>query len=197
MALFLVTAPSLEPVTLVEAKRHCRVDTPDEDALIESLIKAAREYVESATHRPLMRQTWDWKLDEFPCGSDDRLVLPLPPVSSITSVTYVDTAGTTQTWTASLYRTSLPAGPKAGPATIEPAYGEGYPSTRGLSDAVTVRFVCGYGTTVETVPSSLRAAIKLLVSHWYVRREPVNVGNLVSPIPLTITALVWPYMAFR
>lgn len=196
MALFLVTAPTIEPITLVEAKAQCRIETPDDDGLIDALIKAAREYVESATHRALLRQTWDWKLDAFPSGSDTRLVLPLPPVSSVTSVTYVDTAGATQTWDSSDYRTSLPAGPQAGPGTIEPAYGEVYPSTRDLSDAVVVRVVCGYGTTADTVPSSLRSAIKLLVAHWFARREPINIGNLVSPIPLTIDSLLWPYKAW-
>ena len=196
MALFQVTAPTVEPITIVEARHQCRVDTADEDVTLDGLILSAREYVETATHRPLLRQTWDWKLDGFP-SDGGPLTLPLPPVSSITSVTYVDTNGTTQTWSSSLYRTSLPAGPFAAAATIEPAYGESYPGTRDVSDAVIVRFVCGYGTTAATVPASLRLATKLLVSHWYdAGRAPVNIGNIVTTVPLTIDALTWPYKAF-
>jgi uncharacterized phiE125 gp8 family phage protein len=61
---------------------------------------------------------------------------------------------------------------------------------------VTVRFVAGYGATAAAVPFGLKAAIKMLVAHWYARREPVNIGNLVTPIPLTIDSLLWPYKSF-
>jgi len=40
------TAPAVEPVSLSEAKTHCRVDTSDDDAYIGSLITVAREYLE-------------------------------------------------------------------------------------------------------------------------------------------------------
>lgn len=191
MSLFLVTAPAAEPVSVQDAKAQCRVDTSDEDALFATLVIAAREYVETATHRALITQTWDWTLDGFP---DWTLVLPLPPVASVTSITYVDTAGVTQTWAASLYRTDLPAGPYASPARVTPAYSESYPSTRAVTNAVTVRFVAGYGTAAS-VPASLKAAIKLLVAHWYARREPLTNGT-VAPVPWTIEALTWPFKAF-
>ena len=38
--------PMDEPISLQEAKRHLRADGHDEDALIESLISAARSYCE-------------------------------------------------------------------------------------------------------------------------------------------------------
>lgn len=193
MALSLVTAPTVEPISLTEAKAHLRVDVGDEDALIESLIKSAREYVETFTHRALLTQTWDSKLDAFPC---DVIELPFAPVTSVTSITYVDTNGTSQTWSSSLYSTDLPSGPYARRARIMPAYQQVFPQTRAQMNAVVARFVAGYGAAATAVPESIRHAVKLLVGHLYARREPVQVGNIVTPMPLTVDALLWPFKSF-
>lgn len=191
MALFLVTPVTTEPVSLVEAKLQCRVDTTDEDALLTALISAAREHGETFTHRALAQQTWDWKLDDFPCSAYEPLVLPKPPVTSITSISYVDANGTTQTWSSSNYVTDLPAGPWAAPARIAPAYGLTWPSVRDQMSAATVRFVCGY----TTAPEAVKAALKLLIAHWYRNRESVGEGQL-APVPHTVDALLWPFKAF-
>jgi uncharacterized phiE125 gp8 family phage protein len=190
MALFLVSPPALQPVSVAEAKAHLRVEVDQDNALIESLIQGATEYAQNLTHRAFISQTWDDKRDAFPCG---RIVLPYPPVSSITSVTYTATDGTSTTWSSALYTTSLPTGPHAAPAEIEPIYGGIYPQTRSVINAVTVRCVCGYGASGGYVPEAIRAAIKLLVAHWYDRREPVNVGNLVTQIPIAVDSLLWPF----
>lgn len=192
MALSLVTAPTIEPLSYDEAKAHCRVDTDEESGLLNALIQTAREYAERYTSRALLPQTWDWKLDAFPCG---EFVLPLPPVTSITSISYVDTDGDSQTWSSALYRTDLPSGPTAARARIEPVYGEVYPQTRALSNAVTVRFVCGYANEAA-VPSSIKAAMLLLIGHWYGNREPVVVGAITTSVPLAVDALLWPYKVF-
>ena len=92
-------------MTLAEAKAHSRVDIPDDDALIASLILAAREWVEGQTHRALLTQTWDCKFDEWTMeGSDYVLRLPLAPLQSVTSVTYIDGDGVSQTLSSSLYQ---------------------------------------------------------------------------------------------
>ena len=192
MALSLYAAPSIEPVSLDDAKGHLRVDVADEDGLIAGLIESARQWVEAFTHRKLLTQTWDLKMDAFPCG---EIVLPFPPVSAVSSITYVDTSGTTQTWSASLYTTDLPSGPEAMPGRIVPVYGGYFPSTRCVPNAVTVRFVCGYADEAA-VPMSIRQAMLLLVGHWFAHRENVvvgNVSNIISETPVTVQALLTPY----
>lgn len=195
MHLSLVTAPTTEPIDVEAAKLHVKIDENDDSSLIYALISAAREHVENKTGRKMISQTWDLMLDGFPCGP---IVLPFPPVTSITSVSYVDTAGATQTWAsgATGYTTRLPVGPQAGPALIYPSYGIQYPSTRSQIDAVTVRFVCGYADAAS-VPSSLQAAMKLLIGHWYLHREAVDTGinTVTSVLPFGIDALVMPYWA--
>lgn len=193
MALFLVTAPAQEPLSLDEVKDHLRVDVADEDGLIASLLTAARQHVEAFTKRALVTQTWDLKL----CGftdpdyyQDGALWLPFPPVSSVTSISYVDTNGATQTWAAANYTTDLTTGPHARRARIALAYGISFPSVRAVLNNVTVRFVCGYGDP-DAVPDGIRAAMKLLVGQWYAAREPSPVT-----VPTTVDALLWPFRAF-
>lgn len=196
MALTLYTAPVSEPVSLSDAKTHLRVpsDVTDEDGLIAALITTAREYAEQYTGRAIRTQTWDYKLDAFPC---DEIVLPMPPVTSVSSISYVDQNGDSQTWSASYYQTDLPSGPTAAKARIWPAYGQYFPQTRWQLNAVTVRFVSGYAT-VAAVPESIKAAIKLIVGHLYLNREDVAVGVGIGAIqvPKAADSLLWPLKVF-
>jgi len=197
VALSLVSGPTSEPVRLDDVKRHVRVsdDVTDEDTLIGDLISTAVEYVENFIHRRLLSQTWELTLDGFPPCID----LPFPPVSSVTSISYVDTAGDTQTLASTAYTTFLPTGPYAPVARVFPAYGVQWPSTRDVPGAVTVRFVCGYGVHENSVPWSIKTAITLMVQHWYdVGRQPVVIGagNTVTSVPKTVDDLLWPYKAF-
>jgi uncharacterized phiE125 gp8 family phage protein len=196
MSLTLVTAPTVEPLTLIDAKVHLRepLDVSDNDALIDTLIKAARQYAETFTRRAFLTQTWDWKLDAFPCDAY-ALQPPIANVTSITSITYTATDGTSTVWSSALYTTDLPVGPNAPFARIVPAYGQSYPATRDVINAVTVRFVAGYGASAKSVPESIKAAMKLLIGHWFMAREAVLVGVGIAAIevPTTAESLLWPY----
>ena len=198
MSLTLVTAPTVEPLTLADAKLQCRVFDSDhnEDDLLDSLIVAARQYAELYTGRALCTQTWDDKRDTFPCYSDETIWLPKPPVASVTSLSYIDTAGATQVWAASNYLTDLPSGTWAGRARITPAYAVTYPLTRSVMNAVTIRVVCGYGAA-SAVPEPIKAAMRLLIGTWFENRSAVNVGTSVTPMPMAVDALLWPFKVFE
>ncbi len=163
------------------------------DPELVAWLKTAREWCETFTHRAFITQTWDDKRGAFPACQ--VLELPKAPLISVTSVGYVDTAGVAQTWSAALYTVDAPAGPKACAGQIVPVFGESFPVTRGVINAVTIRFVAGYGAAAA-VPASIKTAMKLLIAHWYEHRESVNVGNISSEIPLGVTALLWPYKSF-
>jgi uncharacterized phiE125 gp8 family phage protein len=161
------------------------------DPELVAWITAARQYVETFTHRALITQTWDLKLDGFP--SED-IWIPRSPLVSVTSVSYVDTAGVTQTWAATNYSVEAPAGPEAGPGRVIPNYGVSYPSTYGVPNCVTVRFVAGYGAAAA-VPAGIKAAMKLMIGHWWINREAVTLVNLAE-VPLAAHSLLWPFKAF-
>ncbi len=207
MGLSLVTAPATEPLSLPEAKAHVRVDSDDENDLIRTLIITAREFVESFTHRALITQTWDLQLDGFPATwstvqIDARQVdsgairFPIPPLQSVTSLSYIDTAGVTQTWAAANYTVDNPQGPKASRGRLVPAWSLYYPVTRTVPNAVTVRFIAGYGDA-PLVPSSLKAAMKLLIGNWWLNREAGEIiRGSADILPFGVEPLLWPYKAF-
>src|SRR5688572_21345135 len=144
MALVLVTAPTSEPIMVGETKDFLRVTGSDEDVLISGLITAARQTVDGRDgwlNRALITQTWDLVLDAFPSTTLTPIEVPLPPLQSVTSITYVDGNGATQTWSSVNYLVDS----KSQPGRITPAHGESYPATRRIVNAVTVRFVAGYG----------------------------------------------------
>lgn len=183
-ALSLQTAPIAEPVTLVEAKAHLRIDSDDEDTHLGALIQAAREYCEGVQHRAYLSQTWDIKLDAFPSG--DCIEIPMAPLQSVTSITYIDGDGVTQTWDSANYNV-LTAGL---PPRIELGYGKSWPSTRAQRQAVTVRAVLGHADAGD-VPHTVKHAMLLLIGHWYENRESQTVGTVTSsPLKHAVDALL-------
>lgn len=167
----LVTGPATEPVSLTEAKVHCRVDGSDEDAAIGLLITQAREWVERFTRRALITQTWRGWLPAFPDGLSRwgyAIEIPKGVVTSIASVKYLDTAGDLQTLDAAVYALSGKS-PNRFPRVVL-AYGQAWPATREDENAVQIEFAAGYADAAA-VPASLKQAILLHVGWHYEHRE--------------------------
>lgn len=91
----------MEPLSLTEAKKRLNISGADEDALVTSLIKQAREYCEDIQNRKYLTQTWEMVLDDFPIGELE--FHDCSPVQSITSVKYTDKDGVESTFAATNY----------------------------------------------------------------------------------------------
>lgn len=180
------TAPSSQPVTLAEAKAHLRVDIADDDTLITNLIKAATIYAESVTRRQFIDASFTLYLPEFP----GVIEVPRPPIDSVTTLKYYNSAGTLTTLTAV---TDYVVDTTGIIATVRPAYSKDWPATRDVWDAVQLIFKAGYGAATTDVPEPIRQAILLMVGHWYAHREPVVVGTTAGEVPLAVGALLSPY----
>jgi uncharacterized phiE125 gp8 family phage protein len=174
------TPPAAEPITLAEAKLHLRVDHDDEDTFITSLITAAREYCEGFQNRAFITQTITLTLDEFPC----EFVVPQPPLKSVTSIKYIDVNGVQQTLAASVYKVDT----QSEPGRIVPAYNQSWPGIRGDINSVEVIYEAGYGAAAA-VPERIKAAIKLLVGHYYVNRQETTAIKTEN-IPMGIESLL-------
>lgn len=196
--LTLLSPPASEPVSLPEAKDWMRVDIGDDDALIQSLVTAARQHAEDLLGRQFVTATWRLSLDCFPGGRAgwgallapwawDRAMVRLPkaPLQSVSSATYYDLAGTLQTLPATAYD----ADPASDPGRLSLAFGQSWPVTRPMPGAVRIDFVAGYGAAAQ-VPEGIKTAIKLLAAHWYENREAVVTGTIASKIPLAVESLL-------
>lgn len=191
----LVTAPAEEPITSLEAKEHLRVEADDfsQDATIARLIAAARRKVERDTWRVLVTQTWDAFYDGFPADSCP-LVLPKPPLQSVTSVKYTDSDGTTvTTFAAASYFVDA----ASEPARVALHDGGEWPSdTLRPANGVEVRLVAGYGAAAD-VPEHFKQMMLLLVGHWFENREASIAGAIITSVPYGYGDLVLHEQAYR
>ena len=170
----LVTAPATEPLTTGEVKLHLRVDGATEDALIAMYAKAARMAVEEQCWIALYTQTWDYFLDAWPATNE--MELPRPPLQSVTSITYCDSAGVSHTFAAANYRVDTSG--LLGRVVLK--YGYEWPTeTLDPGSPIAVRFVAGYATTVA-IPDIAKAAVLLLTGEMYQNREAAGTSQIME-----------------
>lgn len=170
-----ITAVTTEPVSLAEARLQLRLTEDDQTAenpLVSAWITAAREIAEHYTRRAVAAQTLEAAMDCFPdCG--EGFDLPMPPVASVTSVKYTDTDGVEQTLSTSAYALSTYGESRR----VALTYGNSWPSTRDIPDAVRVRFMAGY----TTCPKAVKQAILMMVAWMDQNRGDEMVGDDIQP----------------
>ena len=158
------SAPGSEPVSVADAKKQLEIpsdDTTHDDHLTDALI-AAREQVEQDTPYACISQTYEAILDQFPCGRDP-IPLPIRPITSLTSVTYMDET-TQETLAASV------ADLDRRKRQLVLQYDQEWPSVVTQPDSIVITLVAGYASQ-STIPRLLRQAVLLQVSKWFEDRD--------------------------
>ena len=201
-----VGAPIADLVTLQEAKSHLRIvdtistevepedpeDEPTEvepedpedeptvvtshpdDTYIASLIATAVEWGEAFQNRSWITRTITVYLDEWP---DVLFYLPMPPIRSITSVSYYAPDNTETTLDPSTYWLAPDGALCLTEGKTWPA--DALRSTMGVK----IVYKAGYGDTASAVPKRCKQAVLLMVGHWYENRENVIVDATANQIP--------------
>lgn len=216
-AIVVVTQPTVEPVTLTEAKLFSRIDGTLQDALISGLITAAREYCEAFTRRAFINTDFRQSLDMFPNPylmhspstvtyprttaiyeilRKQQIKLNRPPLAEVDHIEYKDTTGATQTlnpFDADSNPTGFMVDGDDEPAVVYPAPGTSWPVNYLLvPNNVKVFFTAGYGADGSSVPSSIKTAIKQLAAHWFEHRESVSETKL-QEVPQAVDMLLTPF----
>lgn len=179
-----ITAPTAEPITLAEAKHHCRVDSAVDDAYLTALIATVRTYVEDYCDMTFAGpRRYEMKLDTFPA----EIRVPRPPMirsgtnSAVEIVYKANATGEEVTLATNEYRVDR----DCIPGTIRPLYGGSWPSHLADYGAITVRWWAGPSAT----DPRLKSAILMIVDHLYRQRSAVEASNMVE-VPMGAKALL-------
>ncbi len=174
--------------------------------------------------RSLMTQTLTLKMNGFPYGNYtsmdvwDRIryrggasdclpfrynnfnwreiPLPYPPYQSNLAITYLDSDGTTQTLSPSVYRL---VGGGHGLSKVSLRENQSWPGALYTEESGIIQWTAGYGSTGDKVPAPLRYAILLMIGHLYENRQSVVVdASRVQAIelPQGVQSLIAPYRVF-
>jgi len=159
-----VTGPTVEPISLVEAKDHLEIIASDttHDAKIARFISAAREQLEDDTNYVLNTQTFTLSMTRFPIVHP--ITFPVMPVVSVQSVKYRDLDNVEQTLSTDVYKFS------SARRSISLKYDQDWPAYTPEEDGIIIAFTAGFGATAASVPALCRQAILLQLAKWFVHR---------------------------
>jgi uncharacterized phiE125 gp8 family phage protein len=190
-AVSLVTPPTAEPISIVQAKLQTRVENDLEDQWFIDSIAAARIYCERICFSAFITQVWDFWLPVWP--ATNRIRLPYAPLQSVTTFEYTDLTETTTAVDPTTY--VVRNGPTPGEIVLK--FAQIWPPVV-LSPGwpIHIRMTAGYGPDSTTVPGPICHAIKMLVGHWYENRESVIVGRAAGTstnVGMAVDMLLGPY----
>jgi uncharacterized phiE125 gp8 family phage protein len=184
MSSILLTPPATEPWTLIEAKAFLRVEHNDDDAVITSLISAARGQIEAQTRCGLIAQTWRIVRDTWP--DDGRIALRIGQLRNVVAVRTFDFNNTAVALDTGRFVIDKTSGVIAAPPWSLPPPGR---AIAGIELDVEI----GFGTAATEIPPVLRHAVRSLVAHWYDNRGLIAIGGNVAMMPGSVNAMIASY----
>ena len=170
-----------EPISLDDVRNQLRIvaGQSDDDAL-EQFIVAIRHKVETFLGRTLITSIWQLKLDCF----ESLIELPMAPVSSVDSISYVDSNGDSQEFTDFQFDRS---------GRLMPSFNSVWPETRKQFDAVTITYTAGD----EQVNQDIKLAMLLMIGACDINREDNLIGTIVAEIPNGAKNILLPYRSYK
>lgn len=152
-------APTETPVNLDDLKLRLRITDNDFDSALMDILNGAVDYCQEYQWAQYVTATFVERFDCFPCEIRPKKC----PLLSVTSLTYVDTAGATQTLT---QNTDYTVDIYSKPGRIIPAFNKSWPATRGFINDVVLTYTAGYGAATD-VPDDAKQAVTLKAMQAY------------------------------
>jgi uncharacterized phiE125 gp8 family phage protein len=205
MATVQTSAPVVEPVSLLDVKAHLRIDTADEDSLLQSLIMTARLHIEVALGLALITQTWSCYFDQWPSTQEpraatlhrppslDALIIPISPIKSIDAIRVYADDGTF----IALPLTGFLMDVVSRRARVVRRFATALPAPGRKLNGIEVAVTAGFGATSADIPAPIRQAHLLLVAHWYEHRDPAEIGTPEARVPAAVSSLLAPWAPVR
>lgn len=172
-----LTNPAEEPISLANAKLHLRVEVAADDTYISRLIRSARDHVEKYTGRAWATAQFIWTVPNVvadPFGDNLlRFKMPMPYVSSVDEIAYLDGDDTAQTLAASLYDLDIERQTVTIPDNLD-----GYDWR--------IKFTAGPDlgvSTEEVVPEAILQAMYLLIGDSYDNRQSQVLAASIAANP--------------
>lgn len=166
-------------LSIEDLRAHLNVDGVDSDAVIMACQRAAVDMVERECGIQIGPGQYTLVTD-FPQGRSD-IVLPRPPLTAVSSVTYVAPDGTSLTLDPDVARVST-----ARPGRLALRPGRSWPETAG-GGAVTIVYTAG--NSLGQVPEALLHTIRLLTGHYFENREGTSTLT-IKEVPLAVASIL-------
>lgn len=154
------TLPAEPVVSLTEVKTWLKIDGTDEDTLLTSLIASATAECEAYSGLSFITRTRTVKLTSF-YGKD--VILPYGPVTTLTSVAYLDENDASQEVDSGDYTLDTASGLSKVRVT------DSWPHTNLVLNNVTVTYVAGYADAAS-VPELIKTAVKQRIAVDFEKR---------------------------
>ena len=204
----IVTGPTIEPISRIEAREHLRLDDDVDDSQIRSYIMAARQWAENYTGRAFITRTVRQYLDATPVRNDPYVAghytghqaaahstsieLAAVPAISVTSIKSYDDGGTATTWADSNYYVDV----VSDIGRVHLRDGGTWPSDLRAANGLEVNYTAGYGSSPSNVPEPIRLAILQYMTFLYEHRGDFERFPPPTP-PAVLGTLLQPYKVLR
>lgn len=203
-----VTEPSIEPVSVVEAREHLRLDDDVDESLVFSLILTARQWAENYTGRSFINRTMQMYLDGFSekdtplwegtrtgihiTNYENYIEIVSAPVSAVSSIKYYDDSNTQSTWATTNYYVDT----IREPARISLTDTGVFPTDLRKANGLEINYTAGYGANRTDVPEAIRVAIMQYMTFMYEHRGDFERFPPPQP-PKILNQLLNPYKILR
>lgn len=188
MPLAIISKPISKPVTLVQIKRHLRLDHSEDDEYLNELTDSATSHVEAATGKFLISRVVRQYIEAMPASRS--IPLEVWPIRSIQEVRGYDFNGSANIILSENYRLDNRIEPPSLILNTNINFNAFY-------NGIEVDMEVGYGATGVDIPSNITRAILVLIAHWYEFRGTLPAGDETGIIPDGLSALLAPLKKVR